>query len=61
MPGPRLSAAQMALRRQTILQTAFRLFSRRNIDSVLLPEIAQESGCALRALHQIVIFALCAF
>ncbi len=52
MPGPRLSAAQMAQRRQTILQTAFRLFSRRNIDSVLLPEIAQESGCALRTLYR---------
>ncbi len=52
MAGPKMSAAQMAERRLMLLQTAFRLFTDRNIDSVSISDVAQQSGCPLRTVHR---------
>lgn len=52
MAGPKLSAAEMAERRQAMLHAAFQLFSERNIDSVTLSDVAAESGCPLRTVQR---------
>ncbi len=52
MGGPKLSAAQMAQRRQTMLRVAFRLFAKKNIDSVSMRDIAAKSNCGLRTIHR---------
>lgn len=46
----RISAAQMAVRREIMLETAFRLFAEKNIDSVRIDDIAQETGFTTRSL-----------
>ena len=50
MKGRKLSAEEMAVRRQEMLQAAFRLFSERNIDAVTLDDIAAETGYTKRSL-----------
>lgn len=52
MAGPKLSAAEMAERRQAMLHAAFQLFSERNIDSVTLSDVAAESGYPLRTVQR---------
>ncbi len=48
----KLSAAQMAERRQIMLQTAFRLFAERNIDSVSMEDVAAETDYGLRTVYR---------
>ncbi len=47
-----ITAAEMAKRREEMLAAAFRLFSERNIDSVQMAEIAQETDYTLRSLQR---------
>ena len=48
----KLSAAEMAERRQVMLQTAFRLFSERNIESVSMADVAAETSYNLRSFQR---------
>ena len=45
-------AAQMAIKRQNMIETAYRLFSERNIDSVSMPDIARECGYGIATLYR---------
>ena len=48
----KLIAAEMAERRQVMLQTAFRLFSERNIESVSMADVAAETSYNLRSFQR---------
>ena len=48
----KLSAEQMAERRQIMLQTAFRLFVERNIDSVSMEDVAAETDYRIRSFYR---------
>ena len=48
----KLSAEQMAERRQIMLQTAFRLFAERNIDSVSMEDVAAETDYGIRSFYR---------
>ncbi|MBO4914831.1 MAG: TetR/AcrR family transcriptional regulator [Oscillospiraceae bacterium] len=48
----KLSAAEMAERRQVMLQTAFRLFSERSIEAVSMADIAAETDYNLRSFQR---------
>lgn len=50
MGSGRISVSEMAVRRQEMLEAAFRLFSGRNIDAVTLDDIAAETGYTTRSL-----------
>lgn len=50
MKGRKLSAEEMAVRRQEMLQAAFHLFAERNIDAVTLDDIAAKTGYTKRSL-----------
>ena len=52
MKGRRLSAEEMDARREIMLQTAFRLFTEKNIDSVTMAEIAEATGFTTRSLQR---------
>ncbi len=52
MKGRRLSAAEMAVRRQEMLAAAFRQFSERGVDSVRMADIARETGYTTRSLQR---------
>ena len=52
MQGKKLSAAEMAERREEMLRTAFRLFAENNIDSVRMQDIADETEYTLRSLQR---------
>lgn len=52
MKGRRLSAAQMAVRREEMLDTAYRMFTEHNIDSVSMSDIAAESDYTLRSFQR---------
>ncbi len=47
-----ISAAEMAQRRQVMLQTAFRLFSERNIESISMGDVAAETDYTLRSFQR---------
>ena len=48
----KLSAEQMAERRQIMLQTAFRLFAEKNIDSVSMEDVAAETDYGIRSFYR---------
>ncbi len=48
----KLSAAKMAERRRVMLQTAFRIFSERNIESVSMGDVAAETDYNLRSFQR---------
>ncbi len=50
MRTPEQYAAEVARRREQLLQAAFKLFAARNIDSVTVEEIATEAGLTSRTL-----------
>ena len=52
MKGRRLSAEEMDARREIMLQTAFRLFTEKNVDSVTMAEIAEATGFTTRLLQR---------
>ncbi|MBQ2601838.1 MAG: TetR/AcrR family transcriptional regulator [Oscillospiraceae bacterium] len=52
MKGRKLSAGDMAARREIMLETAFRLFTEKNIDSVTMGEIAAVTGFTTRSLQR---------
>ncbi|MBQ5514612.1 MAG: TetR/AcrR family transcriptional regulator [Oscillospiraceae bacterium] len=52
MKGRRLSAEEMDARREIMLETAFRLFTEKNIDSVTMGEIAAVTGFTTRSLQR---------
>ncbi|MCR5272027.1 MAG: TetR/AcrR family transcriptional regulator [Lachnospiraceae bacterium] len=45
-------AREMAARRERMLQTAYRLFCEKNIESVTMAEIAKEAECGNKTLHR---------
>ncbi|MCR5088640.1 MAG: TetR/AcrR family transcriptional regulator [Oscillospiraceae bacterium] len=45
-------AAQMAARRQSMLEAGYRLFSEKSIDKVSMPDVARESGCGIATLYR---------
>ncbi len=52
MRDPKQDAADMAVRREKMLRTAFELFSKKGIEKVTMEEIAQSSGVGKRTLHR---------
>ncbi|MCR5249386.1 MAG: TetR/AcrR family transcriptional regulator [Lachnospiraceae bacterium] len=52
MRDPERDAAEMAVRREKMLDTAYRLFSEHNIESVTMAEIAREAGYGNKTLHR---------
>ncbi len=45
-------AAEKAVKRQNMIETAFRIFSENNIDSVSMPDIAKECGYGIATLYR---------
>ncbi len=45
-------AAQMAAKRQRMLEVGFELFSRRGIDAVSMPKVAKACGCGIATLYR---------
>ena len=50
MKDPKLDHASMAERRESMLEAAYRLFTKRSITAVTLEEIAKEAGCGKKTL-----------
>lgn len=48
----RITAEEKTRRRELILETSFRLFAEKNIDTVTFDEIAAETGLGKRSLHR---------
>ena len=48
----RITAEEKTRRRELILETSFRLFAKKNIDTVTFDEIAVETGLGKRSLHR---------
>ncbi len=52
MRDPAADAAEMAKRRELLIETGFRLFARQTIESVKLQDIATASGVGIATLYR---------